>query len=207
MSLNEPLLLAPRAERAAELPSLGEALSIAFESRPDLKAAKLAEQEAEAKIKLAESAGAPDFSAILGFKRTSTVNPAPVHSSDWQFKVGVSVTVPVTGRNQGLIRESAALLAEARLHRENLEQLIRRDVMVAARRFERAQRELKITDEALRLARDSVQMARLGFEQGELRLVDYITEQRRLTDLEDAYAQARNEFFQARAEFWRALGK
>jgi cobalt-zinc-cadmium efflux system outer membrane protein len=208
MSLTDALLLRPlQLEPGGELLSLDEALSTALQLRPDLKVARLAEQEAEAKIKLAEAAATPDIGVILGFKRPSTVSPAPVHSSDWQFKIGFSVTLPVFNRNQGLVREGVATLSEARLRRQNLEQLIRRDVMMAARRLEQAQRELKLYEEALRLARGSIQMARLGFEQGELRLVDYVIEQRRLIDLEDAYAQSRNEFFQARAQFRRALGK
>ena len=205
----EPFLLrAPALEPADEPIRLDEALRLALESRPDLKAARLAEEEAAAKIKLAETGSTSDVGVILGFKRPSTVDPAPVHSSDWQFKVGVSITLPVFNRNQGLIRESVAALNEARLHRESLEQFIRRDVMIAVKRLDQAQRDLKLyQDRALRLTRSSVQMAKLGFEQGELRLVDYIAEQRRLADLEDAYAQAGNELFQARVELKRALGQ
>jgi len=209
MEVAEPLLLRALALEPAEEPiRFEDALQLALELRPDLKAARLAEEEAAARIKLAETGSTPDVGLILGFKRPSTVDPAPVHSSDWQFKVGVSITLPVFNRNQGLIRESVAALNEARLHRESLEQFIRRDVMIAVKRLDQAQRELQLfQDRALRLTRSNVQMAKLGFEQGELRLADYIIEQRRLADLEDAYAQAGNELFQAQVELKRALGQ
>ena len=55
--------------------------------------------------------------------------------------------------------------------------------------------------------RRSVDMARLGFELGEVRLVDYILEQRRLIDVETGWAQARAELLQARYELERAVGR
>ncbi|HKX33638.1 MAG TPA: TolC family protein [Blastocatellia bacterium] len=209
MPLEEPIKLRdePRVF-GGEMPSPDEALKLAAELRPDLKTARLAEEEAEAKIRLAETGGAPDLGVILGFKRDATVDPAPLHSSDWQFKVGVSIVLPAFNRNQGAIREAAAALSEARLTRQNLELMVRRDVMIALKRLGQAQRNVKLHEEqALRLGRGNVQMARLGFEQGELRLADYLTEQRRLTDVERSYAQARAEVFQAKIELERAIGR
>ncbi|HEU4388994.1 MAG TPA: TolC family protein [Blastocatellia bacterium] len=187
--------------------SLDEAVGIAFDSRPDLKASRVAEQEAEARIKLAAVEGKPDVGAIFGFKRPS-VSVGGFEASDWQLKVGVSVSLPVFNRNQGAIREAAAALEEARLHRQSLEQLIRRDVVIAHRRVEQARRDLKLYEDRLvPLAQGNVRMARLGFEMGELRLVEYINEQRRLSDYESGYAQAKAELFKARVELGIAVGK
>lgn len=193
---------------SGEIPSLAVALKLAGELRPDLKAARLAEEEASARIKLAETGSAPDLGVILGYKRDTTVSPAPLQSSDWQFKVGISIVLPAFNRNQGAIREGVAALNEARLNRQNLELMVQRDVMIAFKRLDQAQRNVKLhEDRALELGQVNVRMARLGFEQGELRLTDYIAEQRRLTDLESSYAQARAEVIQARIELERAIGK
>ncbi len=188
--------------------SLDEAMSIASELRPDLKSAKLAEQVAEAKIRLAETGKFPDLGVIVGFKRENTGNPPPEPPIDWQLKFGMSIVLPAFNRNQGILRESVATLNEARLHRKNVEQIVRRDVTIAIKRLDQAQREVKIyEDRTLRLAQGNVRMARLGFEQGELRLADYVSEQRRLADVETAYTQARAELFQARVETQRAIGR
>jgi len=192
---------------SGETPSLDAALKLAGELRQDLKAARLIEEEAAARIKLAETGSAPDLGVILGFKRDATVSPAPLQTSDWQFKVGISIVLPAFNRNQGAIREGVAALNEARLNRQNLELMVRRDVLIAFRRLDQARRNVRLhEDRALQLGQVNVRMARLGFEQGELRLADYIAEQRRLTDLESSYAQARNEVFQAKIELERAIG-
>ena len=188
--------------------NLAEALRIAADTRPDLKAASIAEREAEARIKLAESERAPELGAILGYKRTSSAGAGPVPSSDWQFRAGVSVTLPLFNRNQGLISEGAAALEEARLHRESLEQIVRRDVTLAMRRLDQVRREVRLyEDRLLPLGQDSVRMAKLGFDLGEVRLGDYVLEQRRLADAETAYVQAKADLFQARVEVERAIGR
>jgi cobalt-zinc-cadmium efflux system outer membrane protein len=186
--------------------SLDEAVRIAMQSRPDLKAALVAEREAEARIRLAESERKPSFEAIFGYKKTTSADA--VNPSDWQLKLGVSVSIPVFNRNQGAIQEGSAALAEARLHRESIEQMIRRDAAIALRRLEQAQRGVKLyEDRLLPMAQQGVQMARLGFDLGEIRLAEYITEQRRLTDIESSYVQARAELFQAGVEVERAIGR
>ena len=188
--------------------SFGEALKLATENRPDLKAAKLAEEEAKAKIKLADTGKIPDIGAIVGFKRDATVSPAPQQSSNYKLKVGVSVTIPLFNRNQGLVSENAALLAEARLHRQSVEQFIYRDVAVAMKHLEQARREMDMyKDRLLPVAQKSLRMAKLGFDLGELHLSEYLSEQRKLTDIESSYAQARANLFLATAEVEKAIGK
>lgn len=209
LPLEEPIKLRYESSiLSGELLKPDEALRLAVELRPDLKAARLAEEEAEAKIRLANTGSSPDLGVILGFKRDATVSPAPVPSSDWQFKVGVSIVLPAFNRNQGAIREGMAALSEARLNRQNLELMVRRDVMIAIKRLDEAQLNVKVyEDRALQLGQGNVRMARLGFEQGELRLAEYLAEQHRLTDIESSYAQARTEVFQARIELERAIGR
>jgi cobalt-zinc-cadmium efflux system outer membrane protein len=186
---------------------LAEALRLAAESRPDLKAAAIAERQAEARMRLDSANATPDVGAIVGFKRTATVDPSPV-SSAWYFKIGLSVVLPVFNRNQGLIQEQIAARSEARLLRENLEQTIRRDVMIAYRRLEHAAADARLYQERLvPLGQRSVAMAKLGFEQGEVRLVDYLLEQRRSIDTESASAAARAELMSASVELERALGR
>jgi cobalt-zinc-cadmium efflux system outer membrane protein len=202
-----PLVLRD-AEIGARPPAIGleEALRAAVEARPDLAAALAAEHEAEARVKLASANGGPDVGAILGFKRSGTVSP--VKEFDWQLKIGISVVLPLWNRNQGTIQEQAAVRSEARLMREELEQVIRRDVAIAHRRLQQAQKDAKLYEEKLLpVGRRSVDMAKLGFDLGEIRLVDYILEQRRLIDVETGWAQARAELLQARFELERAVGR
>jgi outer membrane protein, heavy metal efflux system len=188
--------------------TLGEALRLAIDNRPDLKAARMVEEEAEAKIKLARRESIPDIGAILGFKRNATVSPAPIQSTDWQLKLGVSITIPIFNRNQGVVSENAAVLTEARLHRENLEQIITRDVTIAMKRLDQVRRNMEMYKNRLvPVAQRSVEMAKLGFDMGELRLAEYLNEQRRLAEIESSYAQARADLFRAQVEVERAIGK
>lgn len=194
------------AEPGMEPMTLDEALKLALDGRPDLKAARLAVQEAEAKVGLAESAGVPDVGAIVGLKRVAPPGAA-APPADWIFKVGVSVTLPLFHRNQGQIREQALALEEARLHVAEVEQIVRRDV-TAVVRLELARRNAVLHEKSLtRLAENISQMAKLGFDLGELRLSDYIQEQRQLADVETSHVQAKAEVFQAEVELERAVGK
>ena len=85
--------------------------------------------------------------------------------------------------------------------------MIKRDAAIAFRRLEQARSEMKLyEDRLLPMAHRGVQMARLGFDMGEIRLTEYITEQRRLTDIESSYVQVRADIFQANVEVERAIG-
>ena len=89
----------------------------ALASRPDLKAAKLAEAAADANIRLQNAQRIPDLNLSGGIEQ--------VPSGSSSYLLGVGITLPISDRNQG---ERAKALIEKR-KAQNQEQLITNQIL------------------------------------------------------------------------------
>lgn len=217
LSLDDPLTLAPEWDLPPITTAVDEAVERAVAARPDLLAARREEELREAELRLARAEAVPDVVAFARYVRTrSQVDllgltaagmRVPIRDRDNLLSAGVSVELPVRARNQGNIQAATARLHAARLRREYLEQAVRREVRSAYGRYEAARRALQILDqEGLSQARENVRVIRATYELGETRLLDLITEQRRLVDIERAYSEIARECSLAQIELERAVG-
>ena len=190
-----------------------QAMSLALRSRPDLQAARLREELAQAGIDLAKSQITPTVNGFVRFGQDKLVLedlPQPgarYIESDRTVSFGVSIPLPLFNRQQGAIAETVSQRKQARAQRESTELAVRRDVAVAHRNYESAKR----TIEALRTGvvgqnQESFQIVRLAYQLGELRLLDVVNQQRILIDAQTAYASAQRDYFMAVADLERAVG-
>jgi cobalt-zinc-cadmium efflux system outer membrane protein len=209
-----PLLLRALAEPAPLTLTEAAAVSLALASRPDLKAARLREEMAEAGIDLAKSEVIPTIGASVRFSQDKLVLedlPTPgarYLEKDREISFGISIPLPLFNRQQGAIAESVSQRAQAKAQRESTELTVRREVAAAYRNYEAAQRTL----EALRTGvvgqnQESFQIVRLAYQLGELRLLDVVNQQRILIDAQTVYAGAQRDYFVAIADMERALGR
>jgi outer membrane protein, heavy metal efflux system len=97
--------------------SFAELRDQSLAARPDLKAAQLSERAADASIKLQDAQRIPDLTVGAG------VDQVPAGTST--YTVGVSITLPVSDRNQG---ERAKALIEKR-KAQNQQQLITNQIV------------------------------------------------------------------------------
>lgn len=217
MNPDEPLRLTGDLRMPPITISLAEAIERALAERPDLKAARLEEKLAEAELQLARAEAIPD---VIGFARytraTSRLDQlginrvgalVPIRDTDNLLTAGVSITLPVRNRNQGNIQAALARREAARLRRQFIEQVVRREVNAAYNRYETARQALEIFDQrVIAQAQDNLRIIRAAYDLGELRVFDVINEQRRLIDTQKAYTEVLKEYYLALVELERAVG-
>ena len=218
MKSEEPLKIRAEFNETPVLMSQPELLERAFKTRPDLQAARAAEAVAAALIEQAKTEGKYDVSVFAELGRQSfsfdqvafnrdSGQPERVAMGSNMARVGVSITLPTRNKNQGNIEAAIALSEEARLRREFIETMIRREIAAAYTRYEGAQRVLKIYDtDLLAAAQNNLRVVRGSFDLGHVRLTEVLNEQRRLIDLQMTYTAALKESFAARVELENVVG-
>jgi cobalt-zinc-cadmium efflux system outer membrane protein len=179
-----------------------------LETRPDLLAARAAEQVATARLRQADTEGRADASISANYQRMDSgfdvngLNAAgqlrPVQGVFHFLGVGVSINLPVRNRNQGAIETAVAQLDEAKRRREYQELIVTREVAAALLAREKAQEVLRIFREGVRgQASQNLEVVRKTYELGRTQLLDVIAEQRRFIDIEMGYTEALSRNYQA----------
>jgi outer membrane protein TolC len=205
-SPTEPLLL-KRPPLPAEIRESEEsAVRLALENRPDLKAARVREELAEAGITLAKSQAVPTPAAFVRYGResvpiVSTAGQPIAFDRESVMEFGLSLPLPFFNREQGNIAEAASKRTQARSEREALEVAIRREVVLAYERFITAQQTLEILQTGvIQPNHESFQIVQLAYRLGEVRLLDIVNQQRVVVEAETSYANAQLEFNSALAD-------
>lgn len=211
-----PTIGPPTGGRAAL--SLEQLVARALEKRADLRTARLVEQQGDAEIALAKSEAHPDVT-VSGrytylresfenkFGLTSSGALTPIRDQFNTLSVGVSFPLVTERRNKGAIEAAAAGAASARLRREHLEATIPLEVQSAYERWTVAQRTRDVLrDAVVGQSNKNIAVVREAYQLGQLRLIDVLNEQRRLTDSEFTYLDARVEVARALADLERLTG-
>jgi cobalt-zinc-cadmium efflux system outer membrane protein len=198
--------------------SLEELISRAKEKRTDLRSARLLEQQGDAEITVAKAEGRPDvtFSARYAHNSTRLDNQygftaagvlTPLREQYNTLSVGVSVPLMTQRRNQGAIEAAVAGSAGARLRREHLESSIPLEVRSAYERWDAAMRTRDVfRDGVVGQSTKNLAVVREAYQLGQLRLLDVLNEQRRLTDTELSYLDARVGVARALTDLERVTG-
>jgi len=198
--------------------SLDELISRAKEKRADLRSARLLEQQGEAEIRLAKSEARPDvtlsaryahnntrFENQFGFTSAGVLTPLKDQFNT--LSVGVSVPLMTRRHSQGAIEAAVAAAASARLRREYLESSIPLEVETAYERWTAAMHTRDLfRDCVIEQSTKNLSVVRQAYQLGQLRLLDVLSEQRRLTETELAYLDARVGVARALADLERVTG-
>ena len=201
MAAGEPLLLRRSPPAQSGPPDSPETiLARALDARPDLRAARLREALAEAGIRLAKSQAIPDTSAFVRYGNDSVVAQLPGAGQKRSFErervleVGISIPIPLFNRHQGDIADAASLRTQSRAQREALEQVVRQEVLLAYARYQMAQRTVAVLQAGVvEQNQDSFRIIQLGYNLGEMRLLDVVNQQRVLIDAQTSYVDAQAE--------------
>jgi cobalt-zinc-cadmium efflux system outer membrane protein len=215
MEMIEPLQIAPLPERPPRLDlAVSELTAIALRERADLRAARLAEEAATARISLARSQATPNIAGSVRYSREKritdlpgTLGVGPVRQTDNFLRFGVSVDIPVFNRNQGEIAAAVGERMQAQHQREFVEANIKRDVTLAYTHYRAAAEELVLyATQIIPTAQKNLQAVRSAYNAGEFSIFDVVGEQRRLIENETAYNEVLTDYYSALAELERALG-
>ncbi len=212
--------LALRGELAGVSPAVSraEAVAQALAGRPDLEVARADAAMARAKIRKEEAEGRWDASVSVGYQRqdfgfsglrgvASNGSLQQIQDVFHYFGAGVSITLPVRNRNQGNVAAAVAETRAADRRQEFMVLVIRQEVEAAFTQLDAAQRALSLYERGVRdVAQRNLEVVRRTWELGRGNLLDVITEQRRLIEIENGYTDALKQVFDATVEIDRAVG-
>jgi cobalt-zinc-cadmium efflux system outer membrane protein len=199
------------------MPPRADLLRLALDVRPDLSALRAAEEHARSAVALAEAEGAPDIaaSARYGF-RNATLDQrgfdsagalVPIRDRDSVLSFGVSVPLFTRRRNQGNVEAAVARSREAALRSEYLAAAIPAEVEAALLKWQAAVSALsQLERSVLGQAEKNLEVIRQAWRLGQLRLIDVLNEQRRLTELQQARVEAQTEVLKTAADLAHAVG-
>ena len=200
------------------LPTVAMATEEALRTRPDIQAARAAEELASARIDQARAAGRLDASITGRYERMDSSFPqqgvnmagqlVPIQGVFHSVSAGITLDVPVRNKNQGAIAAAIAENDAAKRRREFAELTVRNEVATAFARYQRAARAAEIYLVGVReQASSNLDVIRQTYELGSKTLLDYIAEQRRFIDLETGYIDALLETYLARVDIQRAASE
>lgn len=205
-------LIAPAAENLDSLKTK------ALESRADLRAARLQEEQSQAGVQLAKANGKPDVDLSVGYARqysqfddlfgqTPTGAIAPLRDRDDILSFGVSIPLRTSRSVRGDVQAATARTSGARLRREYLERSIPIEVESAYQRWAAANESIDLLRSGVvDPSASNLQVIRESYKLGQLRLLDVLNEQRRLVDTELAFIDAQADATRSWAEVERAIG-
>lgn len=217
LSPQEPLSLESKLELSpSAIVIAGEAVHQALANRTDIQLLKQLESSSDASIRLEKSMAVPNLTASTRFGYTydfiQRINIAsgisvPITDRCPILTVGISIDLPWRNKNQGNIETAIARRQNVRLRREYQEQLAGQEVSTAIERWEAARSSVQLFEkQVLEQSRANLQIVRGVYELGELRLLDYINEQRKLSDAQRTYTELLKERYMSVVELERATG-
>ena len=185
---------------------LAEARRKALEQRPEVRQAKLRQTQAEQDLRAKKAEYIPDVAAevnSLSFLNFGQFFPA--HSAS----VGVSVTwEPFDwGRKKHEAAEKQHIVAQARNGRQDAINSVLLDVNDKYRQLRQSRTQLRVARLSQETAMESLRVAKNKFEVQSVLLKDVMQVQVSLEQSNSDYQQALVSFWNARAEFERALGE
>ena len=209
--------LEPQTVGAGAIPANDALAPKALASRPDLRILELSEAQAQAAMELARAESAPNLTATARYAYKSTTFDqlgfdsagalAPIRDRENVLTFGLSAPLFAGRRNQGNIQAAIAREREARLRREHLAATIPAEVGLAVRSWEAARKALEIyTARILPQAVQNLGVMREAWRLGQLRFLDVLAEQRRVTELRMAQIDGETGLMKAWAELERAMG-
>ena len=189
----------------------------ALESRPDLRALRLAEEQAGAGVDLARAESSPDITASaryayrsaafdqFGFDSAGALTP--VRDRENVLTFGFSAPLFTGRKNRANVEAAVVRAREARLRREHLAAAVPTEVSLALQNWEAARKALDIYDaKILPQAERNLNVIRQAWQLGQSRFLDVLNEQRRVTELRLTQVDAEAGLRKAWAEIEHAVG-
>jgi cobalt-zinc-cadmium efflux system outer membrane protein len=179
-------------------------LSQVLAQRSEMKIARAALDEAQAKSRLQDVSARPDLDIIYGFKRTQLVDAT---SGVNTAMAGLRVTLPITDKNQGNRAEAAAEVRRQEQLLAATEAGVRADYYGASQEYQLTRSEVLETLQPLREHATTIAtIAQDVYTQGGTDLLRLIDAERARLEAELAYVRGMVEYQQSIANLQAAEG-
>jgi outer membrane protein TolC len=180
------------------------AITLAFASRPDYRAAATTVRAAELQVRSVKATRLPTLGMSVSDGPSGST---PVNNVN-TYRVAGNIEMPIFtgGYIHGQIEEAEGALREARAVLEEDRSQIETDVQTALSGIQWALREVETSVNNVRLSRQEIDFTRSRFTQGIADNTEVVNAQDRLTQADDAYIRAHFNLGLARANLARAVG-
>ena len=173
--------------RPVPVSSTDDALRLAMERRPDLRAATLNVAAAEAGLRLTRAQALPEITLFGGYARArggfDATPVGPLVDEDQLINAGIGISLPIFNRNQGAKAEAAAATEQAQRLRELVEAQVRAEVESSVARLRAAEAATEIFQQGvIERSMQNVRTMRAAYEAGAFTISEYLAERRRLVD-------------------------
>ncbi len=190
--------------RSDALPGLNETIHLAWDQRPDMKAAAAQVQAAEQARQAATSEYLPSLSLNADYGVIG-VNPAQSHGT---FSVTGTLHVPIfrSGRTSADVEQASAVLSQRRAELEDLRGRVEQDVRTAQLDLDTASEQIRLAESNRHLAADTLDQAKDRFKAGLADTVELVQAQESVATAEQDYISAMYSYQLARVRLARAVG-
>ena len=181
------------------------ALKLAYSNRPEIKSGEFAFEAFVRLRRLQQGGGLPIFT--IGTTWTSVIDPFPGQKANSaQIFLQFSVSLYNSGTDKA--RENAARQDElqSQINLELTKHLVSLDVLSALTQIETAEKAHEVALKGQELAKESLRLAQLRYDEGAGILLDVTTSQSELTRAEGAVINAKYRFLTAVAALQSAVG-
>lgn len=185
-------------------PTVDDALSIAFKSRSDFRAAREAQKAAQQSLSAAKGERYPVV-AMNGTYGDEGKTLSQSHGV-FTFQVGVNVPIFTGGRIKGEITEAEATLRQRKAETENLRGQIDQDVRTALLNLNAAKEQVEVAKQNVELANESLARSKDRFTSGVTDSVEVVQAEQALASANDQYVTSLYNHNFAKLSLARALG-
>lgn len=184
--------------------SVDDALSSAYNSRSDFRAALSSVKSAQQQLSATRAERYPVLAAN-GDYGVQGPNPGSLHGA-FTFQAGVSVPIFTGGRIKGDITEAEAALRQRKAEAENLRGQIDYDVRTAFLNLQAAQEQVAVARQNVDLANENLARSQERFAAGVTDSVEVVQAQQSLASANDQYISGLYSHNLAKLQLARALG-
>jgi outer membrane protein TolC len=183
---------------------VNEMIKLAWDQRPEVRAATVQVRAAEEARKAATSEYLPSLTLNADYGVIG-VNPSQSHGT---FTVSGALHVPIyrSGRTAADVEQANAALAQRRAELEDIRGVVEQDVRNAQLDVDTASEQIRLAESNRRLAADTVEQARDRFNAGLADTLELVQAQESAATAEQDYISAMFSYQLARAGLARAVG-
>lgn len=187
---------------------LVDLLDEAVQNRSDVILALRNAQVAESELRVIRRDRNPDIDVTLGTNYNTRVHneeaPAPTF---WGISAGVSIPLQLSNLNKGAVRAGQIRLEQARLETEQLQQMVKSEVMQAYNLYQTARQLADAYDAQLMDSAQEILQGKLyAYNRGETSLLEVLDAQRTFNEVSVSYAESLHGCLSALVELERSAG-
>ncbi len=186
---------------------IAQALALAEQNRPDIISLRLQIEKADRDIRVEKTKAWPQVTPMLGYSRQFQQQALGVPDAD-SLSTSLTITLPVSDRNQGNIAKAKSVFAQNSLNLESALVDLRAEIVQVVGEFETAHKTaVAVADEQLKTAKDVLRSITESFDAGGSTLLDVLDAQRTYRDTHRLYITSRANYWRSAYKFKSAIGQ